>query len=317
MAAADEELGRCAVQIAVALLQGTACKGHVVGDIDLDAAEVIHHFHQRLHVDGDIVVDGELVLVVDDLCQSRHIAAVGESHRVDLVVRGGIGLAVGEGDLPAFGRHQTVAGDLQHPECTALDVELAVQDHIRHAVVGAIGRISAAVLVVDAADEDVDHVALVLLQRLDLLHQRSSVLLRLQVLLHPVYHAGRIDHDARNDGQHRQRHGQREPHGGSFFLLSGLGAAAAGRLTGGRMGTAPAGRRGSAAVSTGACCRGRMRRGSRTGPLLRMRHRRLFEEIRLALQRSRAGGRSLRRPLFRRAVQRALGVDAARSLTHS
>ena len=76
-------------------------------------------------------------------------------------------------------------------------------------------------------------------------------------------------------------------------------------------------RRGAAAISTGACCRSRMRRGSRTGPLLRMRHRRLFEEIRLALQRSRAGGRSLRRPLFRRAVQRALGVDAARSLTHS
>ena len=288
-----------------------------MGDIDLDAAEVVHHLHQRLHIHRHIVVDGQLVLVIDDLSQRGDAAAVGQGHGVDLIVGGGVGLAVRKGDLAALGGHEAVAGDLQHPQRTALDVELAVQDHIRHAVVGAIGRIAAAVLVVDAADEDVDHVALVLLQRLDLLHQRSSVLLRLQVLLHPVHHAGRIDHDARNDGQHRQRHGQREPHGGSFFLLSGLGAAAAGRLTGGRMGTAPAGRRGAAAVSTGACCRGRMRRGSRTGPLLRMRHRRFFEEIRLALQRSRAGGRSLRRPLFRRAVQRALGVDAARSLTHS
>ena len=55
------------VQVAVALLQDTARKGHIVGDIHLDAAEVVHHFHQRLHINGHIVVDGQLVLIIDDL----------------------------------------------------------------------------------------------------------------------------------------------------------------------------------------------------------------------------------------------------------
>ena len=99
-------------------------------------------------------------------------------------------------DLPALGGHEAVAGDLQHPQRTALDVELAVEDHIRHAVVGAVGGVVAALLVVDAADEDVHHIALVFLKGLDLLHQRGSILLRLDVLLHPVHHAGRIDHHA-------------------------------------------------------------------------------------------------------------------------
>ena len=53
-------------------------------------------------------------------------------------------------------------------------------------------------------------------------------------------------------------------------------------------------------------------RSRRAGALLHMRHRRFFlEEIRLPLQ------RGLGRPLFGRPVQGALGVDAARSLTHS
>ena len=53
-------------------------------------------------------------------------------------------------------------------------------------------------------------------------------------------------------------------------------------------------------------------RSRRAGALLHMRHRRFFlEEIRLPLQ------RGLGRPLFGRPVQGALGVDAARGLTHS
>ena len=167
-----------------------------MGDIDLDAAEVIHHFHQRLHVDGHIVVDGQLVLVVDDLRQCGDVAAVGQGHRVDLVVRDRVGLAVGEIHLPALGGHKAVAGDLQHPQCAALDVELAVEDHICHAVVGAVRGVGAALFVVDAADEDVHHVALVFLKGLDLFHQRGSIFLRFDVLLHPVHHAGRVDHHA-------------------------------------------------------------------------------------------------------------------------
>ena len=115
VAAADEEFRRCAVQIAVALQQLTAAVGHIPGDIHLNAAEVIHHFHQRLHINGDIVVDGQVVLVVDDICQRGNAAAVGKCHRVDLVVGNGIGLAVGEGKLAVLGGHQRVAGDLQHP----------------------------------------------------------------------------------------------------------------------------------------------------------------------------------------------------------
>ena len=128
VAAAHKELCRGTIQIAVALQQLTAAVGHIPGDIHLDAAEVIHHFHQRLHINGDIVVDGQVVLVVDDICQRGNAAAVGKRHRVDLVVGNGIGLAVGEGKLVVLGGHQRVAGDLQHPQRTALDIELAVQD---------------------------------------------------------------------------------------------------------------------------------------------------------------------------------------------
>ena len=138
-----------------------------MGDIDLDAAEVVHHLHQSLHIHRHVVIDGQLVLVVDDLRQSGNAAAVGEGHGVDLVVGGGVGLAVGEGDFAALGTHEAVAGDLQHPQRAALDVELAVEDHVRHAVVGGgVVGVVAAFLIVDAADEDVDHIALVLLEGL-------------------------------------------------------------------------------------------------------------------------------------------------------
>ena len=197
MAAADEELRRCAIQIAVALLESAACKGHIVGDIDLDASEVVHHLHQRLHIHRHIVVDGQLVLVIDDLGQCGDAAAVGQGHRVDLIVGGGVGLAVRKGDLAALGGHEAVAGDLQHPQCTALDVELAVEDHVRHAIVGGgVVGVVAALLVVDAADEDVHHIALVFLEGLDLLDDGGSILLRADILLHPVHHAGGIHHHA-------------------------------------------------------------------------------------------------------------------------
>ena len=86
MAAADKELRRCTVQIAVALFEGAARKGHIVGDIDFDAAEVVHHLHQSLHIHRHVVIDGQLILVVDDLRQGGNAAAVGEGHGVYLVV---------------------------------------------------------------------------------------------------------------------------------------------------------------------------------------------------------------------------------------
>ena len=203
-----------------------------MGDIDLDAAEVVHHLHQSLHIHRHVVIDGQLVLVVDDLRQSGNAAAVGEGHGVYLVVGGGVGLAVGEGDFAALGTHEAVAGDLEHPQRAALDVELAVEDHVRHAVVGGgVVGVVAAFLIVDAADEDVDHIALVLLEGLYLLGDGGGVLLRTEVLFHPAHHTDGIHHHARDDGQHRQRHSQREPERGLFLLF-----AAAGRLMAARRG---------------------------------------------------------------------------------
>ena len=211
VAVADEELGRCAVQVAVALGQVAAVVFHVVGDIHLDAAEVIHHFGEGLHIDGDVVVHRQFVLVVDDLGQGRDAAPVGQGHRVDLVVGCLVGLAAGQGDGAVGGGHQGVAGDLQHPQRPALDVELAVQDHVRHAVVGAVVGVGAALLIVDAADQDVHHIPLVLLEGLDLLHDGRRVRLGADALLHPVDVVHRVDHAAAHQGHAAQHHGQGQP----------------------------------------------------------------------------------------------------------
>ena len=291
-----------------------------MGDIHLDAAKVIHHFHQRLHVNGDIVVDGELVLVIDDLCQRRDAAVVGQSHRVDLVVGGGVGLAVGKGHFPACGGHQTVAGDLQHPQGTALDIKLAVEDHVRHTVVGRRIAVVAALFVVDAADQDVDHIALVLFQRLDLLGDGGGILFRLQVIFHLGHHAGRVDHHAGQQCHHRQRDRQRQPERRLLFLFAAASAAA---LRGSVFG-----RQIPAAVSARATAAGsrhfqaqllpgiRLRAGLGFGQLLRGGRFFRLEEIRLAVQGC-LGGRSLRGALLRRAVQRAFCIDTTRSFTHS
>ena len=149
-------------RVAVALGQVAAVVLHIVGDIHLDAAEVVHHFGEGLHIDRDVVVHRQLVLVVDHLGQGGDAAAVGQGHRVDLVVGGAVGLAAGEGDGAVLGGHQGVAGDLQHPQRAVLDIELAVEDHVGHAVVTCRRRRSPALLIVDAADQDVHHIPLVL-----------------------------------------------------------------------------------------------------------------------------------------------------------
>ena len=95
VAAAHKELCRCTVQIAVALEQLAAAVGHIVGEIHLDAAKVIHHIHQCLHIHRHIVIDGQSELIVDDIGQSGDAAAVGDRHRVDLIIRGGVGLSIG------------------------------------------------------------------------------------------------------------------------------------------------------------------------------------------------------------------------------
>ena len=220
VAAAHKELRRGTIQISVALQQLTAAVGHIPGDIHLDAAEVIHHFHQRLHINGDIVVDGQVVLVVDDICQRGNAAAVGKRHRVDLVVGNGIGLAVGEGKLAVLGGHQRVAGDLQHPQCTALDIELAVQDHIRHAVVGAGVAVRASLFKVDAADQNVDHIALVLFGGLDLLYDGGGTFRRADTVLHLVHKAHTVHHHTGDHGDHSHHNGKGQPQRGLFLLFA-------------------------------------------------------------------------------------------------
>ncbi len=188
-------------------------------DIDLDAAEVVHHLHQSLHIHRHVVIDGQLVLVVDDIRQSGNAAAVGEGHGVYLVVGGGVGLAVGKGDFLALGTHEAVAGDLEHPQRAALDVELAVEDHVRHAVVGGgVVGVVAAFFIVDAADEDVDHIALVFLEGLHLLGMEGCCRPDGD-FLHPAHHADGVHHHARDDAEHRQRHSQRQPERGLFLFF--------------------------------------------------------------------------------------------------
>ena len=192
-----------------------------MGDIHLDAAKVIHHIHQRLHVHRHIVIDGQPELVVDDIGQSGDAAAVGDRHRVDLIIRGGVGLSIGKGDLFVLSGDKAVAGDLQHPQRAVLDVELHVQDHIGHAVVGSgVVGIIAALFIVDAADQNVHHIALVFLVCLDLFLNGRGAVVRTDAVLHLVHKADAVHHhtgDHRDDGHD---HCKRQPEGRFLFLIA-------------------------------------------------------------------------------------------------
>ena len=114
-----------------------------------------------------------------------------------------------------------MAGDLQHPQCTVLDVELHVQDHIGHAVVrGGVVGIIAALFIVDAADQNVHHIALVFLVCLDLFLNGRGAVVRADAVLHLVYKADSVHHhtgDHRDDGHD---HCKRQPEGHFLFLFA-------------------------------------------------------------------------------------------------
>ena len=119
-----------------------------------------------------------------------------------------------------MGGHQRVARDLQHPQRTTLDIELAVQDHIRHAVVGAGVAVRASLFKVDAADQNVDHIALVLLGGLDLLHDGGGTFRRADAVLHLVHKAHTVHHHTGDHGDHPHYDGKGQPQRGLFLLFA-------------------------------------------------------------------------------------------------
>ena len=222
-----------------------------------------------------------MVLVVDDICQRGNAAAVGKRHRVDLVVGNSIGLAIGKGKLTVLGGHQRVAGDLQHPQRTALDIKLAVQDHIRHAVVGAGVAVRASLFKVDAADQNVDHIALIFLGGLDLLHDGGGTFCRADAVLHLVHKAHTVHHHTGDHGNHPHHNGKGQPQRGLFLLFAAARCIVPAQI--------------------GLCCiagrRGVLRPGSAAGVLLR------------------GSLRGTRRLI--RAAERAVCIDMAWRLAHA
>ena len=103
------------------------------------------------------------------------------------------------------------------------DVELAVKDHVRHAVVGAGIAVVAAFLIVDAADQDVHHIPLVLLGGLDLFLNGGGAVVRAEAVLHLVQHAHTVHYDARHHGDHRHDHRKRQPERSFFLFLAAAG----------------------------------------------------------------------------------------------
>ena len=103
-----------------------------------------------------------------------------------------VALAISAGDHKAFKAASGVGPKL------AQRIVLELKDKVAKGFVDGINLedVGAALFVVDAADEDVHHIALVFLKGLDLFHQRGSIFLRFDVLLHLVHHAGRVDHHA-------------------------------------------------------------------------------------------------------------------------
>ena len=226
MTVSHKEFCGTAIQRLVALLQHTAAVGHILRHIHFHAAEQVHHFFHGGHVDGNIMVDGQLQRVADHIAKRCHAFFVRDHDRVDLAVARRVG-SVRRCDRAA---HKGVAGDLQKAGLFIFDIEVHIHDHIGHAVVGAIAvRAGLTIVAVDAAHQNVHHIARIFIgcaNACDQILQRRGIAVRLDGV-HNDLPCRQYDHK-----QHSQRYQQR--HQTAVFLFSSAGflfcAAAAGRL---------------------------------------------------------------------------------------
>ena len=133
-------------------------------------AEQVYQLGQHFQADRHKSVDGQLVLVCDQLTQGGHVvvavATLGLGHAVDAEVSGDARVR----------RDHRITRDLQHLHLARLIVEMDVQNHIGHAVVdvGVIGRTCGQIAggrTVNAGDKDVELLALEFLGRVDELVQ--------------------------------------------------------------------------------------------------------------------------------------------------
>lgn len=144
LALAQEKFALRAHQNAPALFQPAAVIFHSHGHIHLDAAEHVHDLPQGVHINGDIIINGQAEHLCDVLGQCIDavflIGRIGED-AVDLARRAA--------DLA----HQRVAGDLQHGHRMVRTIHPYIQDHIRLADGVALDGVLGAVI--DAQHKDV------------------------------------------------------------------------------------------------------------------------------------------------------------------
>ena len=204
--AADEvgALGADQVLLAGVLVHGD----DVPGDIHLDAAHVVQHGLESVHVDGDIIVHRQLVQLVD------HVGDVVDE--VFLVGAVGIDLVDLALDVLFAAAHILavvgVAGDLEGVHGAGVPVDLDIEDDVGHAL--ALGVVPVSV-VVDAQQQQVVG-AVALRRQVRVLHLiQLAGLALVQGGRHLAVH---IPHRAAGGQKHHRQHDQRQLDGVAFVL---------------------------------------------------------------------------------------------------
>ena len=141
----DELLRLGAVQGLEAGFEGDALQSEGLLDVDFHAADGVDHVDEAVHVDGDVVVDGQAEPVVDDPGQVLHAPGV-------FVAVDGVDLAGG-----VLAADIGVPGNLEDVDALGLQVVVDHHDHVGE--LGAAGALG----VVDAHHQEVDDLFLDLL----------------------------------------------------------------------------------------------------------------------------------------------------------
>ena len=89
---------------------------HILRHIDLHAAKSVHHFRQCIHIDGDIIVDGQPEIRFDVRFHRTQAVAVPNVH---IFGQDAVDLACGAARLP----HKHIPGDLQHGHGMGVSVQ--------------------------------------------------------------------------------------------------------------------------------------------------------------------------------------------------
>ena len=185
--------------------------GDIPGHVHLNAAHVVQHGLESLHVNGHILVHRQLEQLRDLVGQVVDAVLLVRAVGVQLVDLAGVGRKPAAQILARIG----IAGDLERVHLAGIPVDLHIQDHVGHAL--ALGVVAALVVrvVVDSQQQKiVKPLAIFLDVRVLLLVQ----LARVALVQGGGHLAVQMPHVSTARQHQHQYHHQRNLCGGPFFM---------------------------------------------------------------------------------------------------